>query len=550
MSWKIAQFCILALLVAACTEIEPKPYEPAIGHITKEEQAAPAGKIPELVTTAPVLPKPQAPAELEKYTVVVNEVPVKELLFALARDAKINVDIDPSINGVVTINAVDQTMPQILERISNQVDMRYEFRGDNLIIQQDTPYLKTYTVNYINLSRDAKNTNSVATSLATTGVNTGGGGGDGGGSSSAGAFGGNNSTTELTSESLNQFWASIVRDVSLILQEDVTGEESRSVIPNPESGLLSVFATAKQHAQIQKYLDLVQASIRRQVLIQVTIVEVNLNDQYRGGIDWRALSVGAFTIVSSTLGGTFGVITAAGVSKATGLVVDDPGEKNQITLQLLSEFGDVKVLSSPQLMALNNQTAILKRVENKVFFTIESNTLVSSTGPGAQSFDTTIHTLPVGIVMTITPYIAENGEITLLVRPTISRDTGVEREIPVPDTAGATTTIDGNVIPETVSQEMESLIRLNSGQVAILGGLMEDRSTLNDAGVPGTSRFGLIGNLFKTRDIEYHKTETVIFIRPILVNSPSIETDLQLYKPFLEETTSTAVPGTSEVNRP
>ena len=260
--------------------------------------------------------------------------------------------------------------------------------------------------------------------------------------------------------------------------------------------------------------------------------------------------MGAFRIISSTLGATFGAVGSAAVSEARGLVLDNPGEKNQVTLQLLSEFGDVKVLSSPQLMALNNQTAVLKRVENKVFFTIESNTLVSSTGPGAQSFDTTIHTLPVGIVMTITPYIAENGEITLLVRPTISRDTGIEREIPVPDTAGATTTIDGNVIPETVSQEMESLIRLNSGQVAILGGLMEDRSTLNDAGVPGTSRFGLIGNLFKTRDIEYHKTETVIFIRPILVNSPSIETDLQLYKPFLEETTSTAVPGTSEVNRP
>ena len=180
MSWKIAQYCLIILLLAACTEIEPKPFEASPGHIQKEEQT-PAANIPELVTAAPVLPQPAPPVELEKYTVVVNEVPVKELLFALARDAKVNVDIDPAINGVVTINAVDQTLPQILERISRQVDMRYEFKGDNLLIQPDKPYLKTYTVNYINLSRDSKNTNSVATSLATTGITTGGGGGGGGG---------------------------------------------------------------------------------------------------------------------------------------------------------------------------------------------------------------------------------------------------------------------------------------------------------------------------------------------------------------------------------
>src|SRR5690554_2797094 len=135
---------LVALLLFGCAEIEPKPFEPSPAHILKEK--APSGEIPELVQKAPVLPPPQPPVELEKYTVVVNEVPVKELLFALARDAKLNVDIDPRINGVVTINAVDQTMPQILERIARQVDMRYEFRDNNLLIQPDEPFFKTYKV--------------------------------------------------------------------------------------------------------------------------------------------------------------------------------------------------------------------------------------------------------------------------------------------------------------------------------------------------------------------------------------------------------------------
>jgi general secretion pathway protein D len=538
-------FGMVALLVYGCAEIEPKPFAPASGHIKSDEK--PAGQIPELVQKTPVLPAPQPPVELEKYTVVVNEVPAKELLFALARDAKVNVDIDPAIDGVVTINAVDQTLPQILERISRQVDMRYEFKGDNLLIQPDAPYLKTYTINYINLSRDTVNTNTVATSLATTGISVDGGGGGGG--SPEGAFGGNNSTTELTSKSLNQFWLSIVNSILFILQEDVSEQASvQSVIPNPESGLVSVFATARQHDQIQEFIDNVMANVRRQVLIQVTIIDVELSDQYQAGIDWELLDLGNFVITSTTLGTGFGALATAAISGADAFVATyDSGDGNKATLQLLDEFGDVKVLSSPQLMALNNQTAVLKRVQNKVFFTIESDTVTPGVGATTQSFDTTVHTLPVGIVMTITPHIAENGEIILLVRPTISREVGEPKQIPLPPDVPP---LPDNAVPETVSQEMESLIRLNSGQTAILGGLMEDRASLTDTGVPGTSMLGILGNLFKTRSIEYRKTETVIFIRPLVVNSPSIETDLQLYKPFLEETSSTAVPGQSEVTRP
>ena len=81
----ISSLALLSFLTA-CAENEPKPFVPSSGHINEEIQ--PAGEIPELVTQAPTLPVPAPAAELEKYTVVVNEVPVKELLFALARDAQ------------------------------------------------------------------------------------------------------------------------------------------------------------------------------------------------------------------------------------------------------------------------------------------------------------------------------------------------------------------------------------------------------------------------------------------------------------------------------
>ena len=100
--------CILLVVLAGCSQIIPKPFAPSSGHINTKAGAGQSG-IPELVQQAPVLPEPEPPVQLEKYTVVVNDVPVNELLFALARDAKINVDVHPGLSGHVTLNAIDQT---------------------------------------------------------------------------------------------------------------------------------------------------------------------------------------------------------------------------------------------------------------------------------------------------------------------------------------------------------------------------------------------------------------------------------------------------------
>ena len=343
----------MALFLSACTEIEPKPFVPSPGHISEETQAA--GDIPELVTQVPVLPAPAPAVELEKYTVVVNEVPVKELLFALARDAQVNVDIDPTIEGVVTINAIDQTFPQILDRIARQVNLRYEFNGKNLFIQPDVPYLRTYTIDYVNMSRDTVSTNTVATQISSTS----GGGEDSGG-------GGNNSTTDVTSISNHHFWETLMLNISAILGEEAGGEYT--VIPNPEAGIVTVRATAAQHQQIQEFIDQTQKSVLRQALIRVTIAEVQLSDKYQAGVDWsiiQEVAKAGINIVSTTL-------TGVPVGTLSSFVLDyvdpntDRDTRFEATVSLLDEFGNVRIMSSPQIMVLNNQTATLKVVENIV----------------------------------------------------------------------------------------------------------------------------------------------------------------------------------------
>jgi len=541
---------LAAILVFGCAEIEPKPFEPSSGHIQAEPSAASeqAGKpeIPELVQKTPVLPEPGPPEELEKYTVVVNEVPVKELLFALARDARLNVDIDPAINGVVTINAVDQTLPQILERIARQVDMRYEYDNENLLIQPDKPFFKTYKINYLNIARDTESEITIATQIATTGQAFAGGGGAGGGGGGAGGGGSNNSTTSVKSLAKNRFWQTLVANINALLGNAETSSDdlviTDNVIPNPESGILTVKATAKQHQKIQELVDHVVNSANRQVLIQATILEVELNDTYQAGIDWTTvLHDLGITVASTTLTGV--PVTALSLFSFKIDETNSNEDNLRLTVQLLDEYGNVKVLSSPQLMALNNQTAILKVVDNTVFFTIDAETTQNQTNT-LTTVQTNVHTVPVGIVMPITPHINDNDSVVLNVRPTISR---IADEVQDPNPT-LRFSPDGtplaepiiSLIPEIRVREMESVLRMNNGQIAVLGGLMQDEERDNDASIPGASKAPFLGKAFQSKSKQYSKTELVVFLRPTIVRNPSLDGDLQYYKTFLERSDAEA----------
>ena len=478
------------------------------------------GDIPELVTQTPVLPAPAPAVELEKYTVVVNEVPVKELLFALARDGQVNVDIDPTIEGVVTINAIDQTFPQILDRIARQVNLRYEFNGENLFIQPDVPFLRTYTIDYVNMSRDATSTNTVATQISST------------------SGGGNNSTTDVSSISNHHFWETLTLNISAILGEEAGGEYS--VIPNPEAGILTVRATAAQHQQIQEFIDQTQESVLRQALIRVTIAEVQLSDKYQAGVDWsiiQEVAKAGINIVSTTL-------TGVPVGTLSSFVLDyvdpntDRDTRFEATVSLLDEFGNVRIMSSPQIMVLNNQTATLKVVENIVYFEVDSDTTIGALGGSVTTVDTTAATVPVGIVMAVTPQISSNGTISLNVRPTISRVTEFVND-PNPDIANAGQV---NPVPQIEVREIEPMLRLNDGQIGVLGGLMQDISADGVDGLPGVSAVPGAGAAFKTTTKDYEKTELVIFIQPTIIQDPSLAGDLSDYRQYLNPSRESLLP--------
>lgn len=532
----------LFLLLTSCA---PKPFIPSTGHVQNNTSSAQdtgvTGDIPEVVRKVPNLPIPSTTdLDLEEFSVVVNELPVKEILVAIADESKFNIDVDPAITGLVTLNVIEQNITQILDRIARQVDIRYEFLAENLYIYPDTPFFKTYIIDYVNLSRDVSSKSSVSTQISATS-----GGGDSLTGSGSSGGGGNNSTTDVSTKSTHHFWNRLVSNIAALLDEVVSsgsGQElpvSASVISNPEAGVLLVRATEAKHKQIGSFIEILLERAKRQVLIQATIVEVRLNKNYQAGIDWTFLdeegrlgvNLISNTLTATALGNNVSSsfeITSTNNDQSVGTITR---EGNLIaTVRLLDEFGDARILSSPQIMVLNNQTALLKVVENVVYFEVDSEATVGQSSDVVLiSTDTEARTVPVGLVMALTPQIDTSGRgvVTLNVRPTIS-----SLGTPVADPNPALTI--PNQVPTIRVREMESVLRLVDGQIGVLGGLMTDEVSNREAGLPGVKNIDFFGNLFKSKSAQYTKTELVIFLKPIIINSPDINSDLSDYQKYLE----------------
>ncbi|HKC30085.1 MAG TPA: type II and III secretion system protein, partial [Burkholderiales bacterium] len=344
---------------------------------------------------APVLPRPKPSVRPETYSVVVNNVRVQELLFALARDARLNVDISPDITGTVTLNAIDQTLPQLLARIGRQVDLRWEIDGQTLIVMRDLPFLRAYKIDYLSAARNVTMKSTASTLF---------GGGTGAAAASGPAATGATATIDVRAE--NNLWESIVQNVKEILRETdkilpaaatsavpvqpppvapgagqaaaapgpaapqppgATYQEAASVIANRESGVLYVRATSKQQEKVQEFLDQVMAGAKRQVLVEATVAEVQLRNEYQRGIEWQRVPSGTLRFQQPAIAPPTGF-------NPNPFLIGYTSNNFSITLKLLEQFGDVKVLSSPKLSVMNNQTAILRVTRDIIYFTITPST--------------------------------------------------------------------------------------------------------------------------------------------------------------------------------
>ena len=593
--------CGIALAIGGCGT---NPVAKVDSHLRKSAEGltdSTRASLPAPVRRVPIPPPPKPVVDEKRYSVTVIDVPAREILLAMSRDTGINIDIFPGIEGRVTLNAIDQTIRQILTRISRQIDMRWEADGPNILVMKDRPFLKTYVVDYVNIGRDATSTVGVQTQV----VGPVGVGGAAGGAQ-------NTSILKVENTSKNRFWDTLKTNINeILLDEEKTinrqrqlrsGGESRSqsasnevtstgtgqagsigsstalgsavggrgnqsvqgnaatqqstadsvqttsqdftqpatVIMNPETGTISVRATSRFHEKVAQFIDLVAGAAKRQVLIEVTVVEVVLDDGYQSGVDWSALGLQGLgysfrqsltrttepTATGTTLGANSFTVGYSNPNAAVGGSISS-------AIKLLSSFGVTKVLSSPRTTALNNQTAIMKVVENKIYFTITTTPAQLNATGGVTSpatYTTTPNVVPEGFVMSVTPQIGENDVVNLSIRPTITRIVDFVID-PNPDLR---TTVQ-NRIPVIQTREFETMLRVPSGQTAILGGLMQDSFVAKRDGLPVLSRIPIFGDAVSYRNDVGKKSELVVFIRPIVIKDASIETDMSEYTRYLPD---------------
>lgn len=454
---------------------------------------------------------------------VTEDIPLKDVLIELSRLADVDMEIDPRIDGGIILRVKDKPFKSVIERVVDLGGLRYSVKDGVMRIERDTPYKVDYLVDFLNVTRSSE---------SSINVDTQGLGGD-----DAELPSGSASSTTQTSEA--DVWASIEEAITNILnftretnllgsserfEEDTisSGEGNAFLQLNRQAGLISVIATKQQHESVSEYLRKVEEQISTQVLIEAKVVEVTLDEQYRSGVDWSYLTADGSSL---SITGNFD----AGINNSADFFTISATHTGAASLSkaisFTEQFGVTRTLSSPRLNAMNNQQSVLSFAENEVYFTIEAQEEEDDDGNGGTSTTLTIesesNTIPVGVILTLQPSInLSTNEITMHIRPTLSRitDTVSDPGVAIIAARNNVPSIQSN-IPIVEIRELDSILKIKSGEIMVIGGLMQDIQSSVDKGVPFVNRAPIVGNLFKSKVQTTETVETVIFIKATIIRN-------------------------------
>lgn len=502
---------------------------------------------------------------------VTDDVPLRDVLFELGRLADVDIEIGPGLSDRgVNFRAKDKPFNEVIERISDLAGLRYKVSNGALRVEADTPYFKNYAIDFLNIERSSSSSMNVSSNVLSATVGTSSGGSESSsGSSSGGSSGGSGgqsvtsgTTSSISASAQGDLWSALGSSIGEILGSSgaagsslatdsfnggsggaagATGASGTasgggaaaagsgsSFVINRQAGVLSVNGTERQHDRIAMFLAMLERNSSAQVLIEAKIVEVTLNDQFQSGINWTNLigSLGSSNINLGNYDPGTGINAFSFANNGAVTFTLENGNLDAV-LQMTQRFGTTRTLSSPRLHAINNQQAVLTFAQNRVVQICDlaesasattNDTSTTSTGP---SVDCTVSTLPIGIVLNILPSInLDTQEVTLNVRPTLSRQVDQVESVGTRIAARAIgdTTLQ-SFIPVVEVREIDSVMKVRSGAVMIIGGLMEDTATNEERGVPVVSEIPWLGNAFKSRNELSQKRELIIFIKATVVNS-------------------------------
>jgi len=359
------------------------------------------------------------------------------------------------------------------------------------LIRVSRPALETriFSLGYVNLKRtgNSSTTAQIGASIA---------GGVGG---AAGGGGGAGGQTTITTSSETDLWGSLEAGVTQLLSPD------GKLVVDKQGGNILVTDFPRSLDRIATFLEAVEGSVQRQVLIEARLIEVALTGEFRFGINWAAVAQAGALAGATSSGKIFSQALAP--PNTTDFQIGVTSTDFDALINILSSQGEVNVLSSPRLATLNNQTAVLRAATDDVFFVTETERTPSPSGPVL--FTTvTPRTVTVGVVLSITPQISSDGSVILHVRPSVSRS----------DTT-ADITVDNTTIsvPILDVREADVIVRAEEGQVVVIGGLIDERQTDDEKKVPLLGDLPGIGRLFRQTIQKRDKTELIVLLRPTVL---------------------------------
>jgi len=513
-------------------------------------------------------------------SISVNQtVPLRDVLFELAEQVGYDIELDPRISGSVIFTARNRPFDDVIKRIAEIAGLRYNFENDIMRVELDLPYNKTYKIDYLSYVRTSSG--SVRNDVSVV----------------SGSEASTGSSFEATSASEADFWGELETNLLQILEsspssgnmrtgadpvimaadrnpapvdpiivEGADGEQQVQVQPpnavlqvsslptasgaaggtngeidipassfalNKQAGMVSIFASERQQKQVREYLNLLRRSVTSQVLIEAKVMEVQLSDEFAAGVDWGQMGKLVNGNIDIALG-DFAIPTFDNPASGSFSLTYASNDVNAV-LEAVSRFGTVKALSSPRVTVLNNQSAVLNMANNVVYFETSIDITVDE-GVTKTDIESEIKNVPEGVLISVQPSIdLVSGSISMAVRPTITRIT--DR---IPDPAVAfVTQFNGindvaSLIPQLNVQEIDSVVRMNSGQAILMGGLMQDRVDSTQEGVPILSEIPLFGSVFRNQADSVSKTELVIFLKATILENDvgTDEIDRDLYKKF------------------
>ena len=292
---------------------------------------------------------------------------------------------------------------------------------------------------------------------------------------------------------------------------------------NKQAGIVSVYGTDRQQREVSKYLKELHRSVTSQVLIEAKVLEVGLKDEFAAGIDWSALEIpgGETTLGFTIAGATKRPSPEPAIDPSANFRIAYSGNDLSAIVDAISRFGTVRALASPRLTVLNNQSAVLNVANNQVYFAIDINTTTDN-GVTTTDIDSDIRNVPEGILINVQPSIdLDTRTVSLSVRPTVTKITEFVND-PAVAFAVAQAGVGSDItspVPVVNVQEMDSVVRMHSGEGIVMGGLMQDRTTSQQNGVPVLSEIPMVGSIFRTQGDNIQKNELIVFLRATIIDA-------------------------------